>query len=419
MKKRKSILKKALIMLLCFCFCANMTGCGKQSGKKQDKKETASYEKMLQSLSYKKGDKVTLWYTKESDLPFLQESKKQIKQKYGVEVKLVLKDSVNYYEEIVEKSNTEEAPDLYLITNDKLKKYESAGLIEDNRFFSKEFLDKEYASVAVDAMTYESVQYGYPVYGETNLFLYDGIVVKEPVKTFDEILDFAENFEDDSNQKTILQWDVSNEMINYMFFTDQVVIKGEKGDNPDQMDMGNASIKKGLEYFQSLSNFLSIPVEKSSEEGVRKALSQEKVVFAICQGDYLKELENSKSNYKIGRLPDLTDSLKTKGISVTTLAAVNPLSKNSDSANLVASYMSYQMAKEQYQHTNQLGLVENIDRKSEYEQQAYEQYKETTPIAKTLDMGNFWIQADIMFQNIYKGNSVEKELKELELSLSK
>lgn len=419
MKKRKSILKKALIMLLCFCFCANMAGCGKQSGKKQDKKEAASYEKMLQSLSYKKGDKVTLWYTKESDLPFLQESKKQIKEKYGVEVKLVLKDSVNYYEEIVEKSNTEEAPDLYLITNDKLKKYESAGLIEDNRFFSKEFLDKEYASVAVDAMTYESVQYGYPVYGETNLFLYDGTVVKEPVKTFDEILDFAENFEDDSNQKTILQWDVSNEMINYMFFTDQVVIKGEKGDNPDQMDMGNASVKKGLEYFQSLSNFLSIPVEKSSEEGVRKALSQEKVVFAICQGDYLKELENSKSNYKIGRLPDLTDSLKTKGISVTTLAAVNPLSKNSDSANLVASYMSYQMAKEQYQLTNQLGLVENIDRKSEYEQQAYEQYKETTPIAKTLDMGNFWIQADIMFQNIYKGNSVEKELKELELSLSK
>ena len=134
----------------------------------------------------------------------------------------------------------------------------------------------------------------------------------------------------------------------------------------------------------------------------------------MCKTDILDTISTEGNPYKIAVIPALTKELDSASISVTTGAFVNSHSDNRYAANLFAAYMSYEYAKNQYGLTKKVATRQNLEDIDDNRAIIYEQYKESKALPKALEMGEFWLKSESIYENIRKGNDVKSELDELQ-----
>ncbi len=119
-------------------------------------------------------DQLVLWYADESLTDYLMSVSLTYQEQYGVKISPVLVSGVEYLEQINQASiNDEDAPDLYITSNDNLMKAYLAGLavaIEDE---TNTVIPQYYPQTALHAVACDGHNVAYPFYYETNFFLYN------------------------------------------------------------------------------------------------------------------------------------------------------------------------------------------------------------------------------------------------------
>ena len=116
---------------------------------------------------------VTLWYTDETLEDYLASVALDYLEEYDIRIVPVLKSGLEYLEAVNSASlNEENAPDLYIISNDSLEKAYLTGLaveIEDERGV---VTADNFPRTALDAVTYQEKLVAYPLYFETSALVY-------------------------------------------------------------------------------------------------------------------------------------------------------------------------------------------------------------------------------------------------------
>lgn len=124
-------------------------------------------------------DTLTLWYTDESLTDYLQSVALSYQQDTGIKVDIVLKDGVSYLEEINEASLAEGAdrkeafPDLYITSHDTLLRAYLSGLASVVTDPDGVIVPSMFPETAINAVTCYDHPVAYPLYYETNFFLYN------------------------------------------------------------------------------------------------------------------------------------------------------------------------------------------------------------------------------------------------------
>ncbi|MBQ6575354.1 MAG: extracellular solute-binding protein [Lachnospiraceae bacterium] len=124
-------------------------------------------------------DTLTLWYTDESLTDYLQSVALSYQQDTGIKVNIVLKDGVSYLEEINEASLAEGAdrkeafPDLYITSHDTLLRAYLSGLASVVTDPDGVIVPSMFPETAINAVTCYDHPVAYPLYYETNFFLYN------------------------------------------------------------------------------------------------------------------------------------------------------------------------------------------------------------------------------------------------------
>ncbi len=359
--------------------------------------------------------KIIVWYEKANDKPYIEGAATEFSQKYGVEVETKLYEDTDYLEAI-NKANTGEAVDVFLLSNDEVRKANLAGLIEENILYSDEFLSANYPGVTKNALTTDGEIYGYPLYFDTTVLVYNSVLTENAPKTFDDILVFADNFEDTEGNKTIFKWDVADPMYDYTFLGGYSNILGDVGEDKDNFDITSNKVVDTMTYFQGLIQYFSMSVDTSvtAYEDIKKQIAEGTIIYSICKTDILESIPVEGSPYKIAAIPALSKELDSASISVTTGAFVNSHSVNRYAANLFAAYMSYEYAGNQYELTKKVATRQNLENVDANRQIIYEQYKASKALPKALEMGEFWLKSESTYENIWQGNDVKSELNELQ-----
>lgn len=359
--------------------------------------------------------KIIVWYEKADDKPYVEGAATEFTKKYGVEVETKLYEDTDYIAAI-NKANTGEAVDVFLLSNDEIRKANLAGLIEENVLYSDEFLNANYLGVTKNALTTDGDVYGYPLYFDTTVLVYNSALTENAPKTFDDILAFADNFEDTEGNKTIFKWDVVDPMYDYTFLGGYSNVLGDVGEDKDNFDVTSSKVVDTMTYFQSLSQYFSMSVDTSvtAYEDIKKQIAEGTIIYSMCKTDILDTISTEGNPYKIAVIPALTKELDSASISVTTGAFVNSHSDNRYEANLFAAYMSYEYAKNQYGLTKKVATRQNLEDIDDNRAIIYEQYKESKALPKALEMGEFWLKSESTYENIRKGNDVKSELDELQ-----
>lgn len=371
-------------------------------------------------------DKLVLWYTDEKLNAYLVEAAAEFEKAHNAEVTLQLVTAVDYIEHINTASISDlGGPDLFITSSELLEKARLAGLTVENDSFSDKELEKFFPQKARDAATCGGKLMAYPFYFETCFLLYNKNYVENAPSSIDEILEYADNFEggeDTEKVESIFKWNVADIFSNFFFIANYVNLGGETGDNKAEVELSAEEIKECLEYYQSLNAFFAIDADAVTTEDVLQEFMDGKIVYTIAKTDAIATLDAADSNeldYGIAQVPDLTDELASKGLSVTNSVVVNAYSKERELAKEFACYLTYDKVDDLYAMANKMPVKIGVNYENEKMNVLLEQYENSVEVPKLTDLSNYWIEMEIAFSNIWKGNDVSTEVEAVDAKIQR
>lgn len=383
---------------------------------------------------------LTIWYTDAKLNDFMLEAAEDYKETTGITVNAQLISAVDYIEKISDATFIEEnGPDLFVAGSDLLQKALYAGLVDDQVAYSEAESDN-IPQKAFDAATCNGKLIGYPFYFESCFLLYNQYYAEDWPRTVDQILDYADAFDTTTTTEkvqSIFKWDVSDIFYNYFFIGNYVGLGGVNGDDKAQLSLSEGNVIECLKYYQSLNEFFAIDEETVHNEDVIQEFIDGKIVFTIAKTDAIARLDQAIEDgtvpeyqlevtkdedgneiparevdcfYGVGDIPDLSEELVTRGLSVTNSIVVNNYSENRAYANDFAHYLSYERADRLYEQTGKVSVCKNVTAGDENWERIMVQYAGSVEIPKIIEMSNYWILMEIAFANIWNGADIMTEI---------
>lgn len=464
-------LKKRLIMVLVVALIAGgFYGAGKL-GLLVRQEEPEAQEEAL----FGHRETLYLWYADETLTDYLNGVAVSYSE-YQDEVRVVpvYTQGMEYLETINQASlQTEEVPDLYIVSNDSLEKAYLAGLACEVKLPEGELpMTDMLPQSAVQAVTYHDKQIGYPFYYETSCLLYNRTyledwakaqieaerdqalaedaqeqadngdveeeiqeaqeqedVSEEEIKakveetipeTIDEILEFADVYDAPEQVEAIFKWDVSDIFYNYFIVGKYIDVGGEDGDNEDSIHIYNENAIRALRVYQNLNQFFSIDTKEISYDGVLQDFLDGKIVYTVATSDALSKIEKARAEgdfsyeYGMSRVPDVSAELESASLSVTQCVGINGYSAKKEMANDFALYLTQYNIDDLYARTGKLPVYSEGKTYEDPNAAAFlDEYTRSVPMPKMIETSNFWVELEIAFAKIWEGEDANNELKAL------
>lgn len=421
-------------------------------------------QRLLEEELTKEKSKLTLWYTDDKLNAYLVEAAAEFEEQHKVEITLQLVTAVDYIENINTASISDlGGPDLFVTSSELLEKARLAGLAVENDSFTKQELEAFFPQKALDAATCGGKLMAYPFYFETCFLLYNKGYTDAAPKAIDEILAYADNFESGAgteNVESIFKWNVADIFFNFFFIANYVNLGGPTGDNKAEVQLSAEEIIECLKYYQSLNAFFAIDADEVTTDNVLQEFIDGKIVYTIAKTDAIARLDAAIAEglvyqipeeeaqepaegeeggeaepeegapeaevpeeevpeetpadngyfYGIAQVPDLTEGLHTKGLSVTNSVAVNAYSRERDLAKAFAKYLTYDKADDLYTMTDKMPVKMGVSYANSEMELLIAQYEDSVEVPKITDLSNYWIEMEIVFANIWRGNDVQEEI---------
>lgn len=384
--------------------------------------------------------KLTIWYTDAKLNDFMVSAAEEYTKETGIPVNAQLISAVDYIEKISDATFIEEnGPDLFVAGSDLLQKALYAGLVDDQVTYSDTERDN-IPQKAFDAATCNGKLIGYPFYFESCFLLYNQYYAEDWPRNIDQILEYADNFDSTAateKVQSIFKWDVSDIFYNYFFIGNYVGLGGPYGDDKAQLKLSEGNVIECLKYYQSLNEFFAIDEKTVHNEDVIQEFIDGKIVFTIAKTDAIARLDKAIADgmvpeyqleaatdeegnevparevdcfYGVGDIPNLTENLITRGLSVTNSIVVNDYSPVQAYANDFAHYLSYERAEQLYEQTGKVSVCKNVTAGDENWERIMVQYAGSVEIPKIIEMSNYWILMEIAFANIWNGADIMTEI---------
>ncbi len=374
-----------------------------------------------------------LWYNDEGLTDYLNEVSVEYnssQDEYRVEP--VLKDAAEYLEAINQASVADESlPDLYVISNDSLGRASLAGLTSPLQDQSKFEDTAIFPQSAIDAVTWQGNVVAYPFYFETAAFLYNekylqmmadnaGISLKEAVPdTVMDILALANSFDAPEGVQSVFTWDVGDIFYNYYVIGNYLNIGGETGDDVSKIDIYNTDTIQCMQLYQQLTQFFSIDTASVDYDSVMDDFVNGRVVFTVATSDAARRMREAAADgtadfsYGVSRIPDLTDELKSRSMSVTQCLAINGYSKEQEAADHFIQYMIYHHNDDFYDRTGKALAQSGYTYSDDHMNGFYDAYVESVPVPKMRQTANFWVYLENSFAQVWNGADAGETLKSL------
>lgn len=260
-------------------------------------------------------------------------------------------------------------------------------------------------------------------------------------QTFDDIISFADEYKAADGVESILQWDVTDIFYNYLFSGAYMIVGGDAGDDIDNIDIYNDNTLACIQAYQNLNQVFSIDAETSNYEKVLEDFLQGKTVFTLVTTDALATVDKavedrleeirilSEANaldsegtetdtsdipraYEFGyaMVPNVSDTLSSRSLSVTNTVVINGYSEKKDAANKFAAFVTTEYSDQIYSRTGKLAASTDAGYTDEALLAFQAEYAKSIPLPKMVELSNLWIQLEIAFTDIWSGADVSERL---------
>ena len=279
--------------------------------------------------------------------------------------------------------------------------------VEDKSFIN------DFVDAAKVAGTYEGKLYGYPLAIETYALFYNKDIIKNPPKTWDEVVEYAKTWNDKSQNKYALVWGVGNAYYSYMFMSAYgTSLFGPNGDDKSQHGINAAATIKGLQYFQDLrKKILDVPSADLSDDFCNSSFEEGKAPMIITGPWKIADFNKTVSNYGITTIPGFGDGKPATSFSGVRIAFVSAYSDHPAEAQDFAKFlMSKACLEKRFEFTAQIPPRKDITITDPLSNGILEQAAYAFPMPTIPQMGTYWSAMGSAYGGIWDGDNVQQDL---------
>ncbi|QHT63541.1 maltose ABC transporter substrate-binding protein [Paenibacillus lycopersici] len=348
-------MKKTVSLLMVLTLAATMTACGAKENNAGNANNAGTTNNGAANngtnaggeeaeLTPEPGATLLVWEAKE-ERPFVEKMMKEFTEKYGVNVKMEEIGAGDQVAKLTTDGPAGIAADVVLFPHDNLGKAVSAGLVLPNDEFEDE-AKAENSEIAVNAVTYDGILYGYPRAVETYAMFYNKDLIANPPATFDEVKAFAKTFNDKKNNKYAFMWDIGNFYFSYPFLaTTGGYVYGNNGQDKNDIGLNNDGAVQGATYFASLKKDV-LPLKSGDVTyDIKKGLFTGGTLAMNIDGPWaIGDIKKSGINFGVAPIPSI-DGKPSVSFSGVKAWYVNSFTKYPNAAKLFARFASTKEAQ--------------------------------------------------------------------------
>ncbi len=234
-----------------------------------------------------------------------------------------------------------------------------------------------------------------------------------------DILLFAENYNAPEDVESVFKWDVTDIFYNYFFVGNYMNVGGASGDNTDEIDIYNTDTVRCMEMYQELSQFFAIDSETSDYDSIMNDFIAGKMVYTLATTDAISKIEEAQAagecnfEYGVATVPSLTETYKTRTLSITDCLVVNGYSEHASEANAFARFLCSDDTSDMYKMSGKVAAHYGVNYDNDLLTSYMKVYEQSVPMPKMIETSNLWVELEIAFTEIWNGENANATLRRL------
>lgn len=364
--------------------------------------------------SSKGNEKVTLkvWESNGSEKKFIEWAAKEfMKTHKNVKVEYEHVETVDARTKIELDGPAGVGADVFVAPHDHIGALVNGGHVAANS--DANYLS-QFVNAAQTAALYNGKVYGYPLSIETYALFYNKDLIQTPPKTWEEVIAFAETYNNEAERKYAIVWPVADPYFDYQFMSAYgAQLFGPNGNDRTQHNINSAEAVKGLQYFQSLRQaLLNVASADMTSDFCSSAFSQGKAAMLITGPWAIDTFNRLKLNYGIATLPAFPGrSEPATSFSGVRLVFVSSYSTHPAEAAEFAEFITQKASLEKrFEITSQLPPRKDIKVTDPLSTGILEQTYYAIPMPTIPQMNTYWSAMGSAYSGIWDGDDVVKDL---------
>lgn len=410
MKKLLKLLAVLFVVVLAFSF----SGCGPEADPAPEPQPEAE-DPVAEKLKPEEGAELLVWETEGIEGEFMEYVGQKFYEKYGVKVTYEPVAHIDAREKISLDGPAGVGADVFAIPHDEMGLTVAMGLVRPNEIARDRVLS-DFMQAAIDGVTMEGVLYGFPMGIETYLLFYNRDLISEPPTTFNEVIEFAQGFNDPAQNEFGFMWDVGNAYFSHSFLAGfGGYVFGDGGTNKDEVGLNSPGAVKGAEFMISLREILPLH-SADANYGVMDGLFAEGRVAMIINGSWaVAAYQEAGVNFGLAPLPLLPNGRNPASFSGIRTLVVSSFTNYPIAAQMFADFAtSDEMLLKRFEMTKQIPpvkalMAEPVIRDNELVAPFLAQAQHAVPMPSIPQMGVVWGPYATALQLMWDGELTPQE----------
>lgn len=355
------------------------------------------------------GATLTVWEAGGPHGEFMQEAGKQFQEKYGVEVVYEEVGHTDTVAKLILDGPAGVGADVYAAPHDKLGEVYANGLALENDIagYADDFIEvSTKVGIAEDGKLYN-----FPLSFETYAMFYNKDILTTPPTTWDDVIAFAETFNDPANNKFAAMWEAANAYYGFAFLSAAGPLFGPNGTDKTVLLTDTQEAVDAMKYYQTLrSKVFDVPAADTSYDAMMTAFTEGKAAMILNGPWAIKDIQDAGINFGIVPFPKLeggVDPLTFSGIRV---LHVSSYTKYPNAAKAFAYFASVELAETRVEMTGDVPVFNGLQIDDEHRLAIQAAGANAFPMPSIPAMNAYWSVMAGVLTNIWDGNDVAAEL---------
>jgi arabinogalactan oligomer/maltooligosaccharide transport system substrate-binding protein len=356
MTKRLFIL--SLVFVLAF---GSLAACGfgkDEAAPQEETKETEGAEgteETTEGVVPEEGASLLVWEAEGPEGKDLTRIAEAFTAKYGIPVQVEAVGHTEAVPKLVTDGPAGLGADVFAAAHDQLGNAVASGLVLENDLFADE-IKNNFLPAAVQGVSYEEVVYGYPTAIETYALFYNKDLMPNPPATYEELIAFSKDFNNQDEQKYGFMWRVDDFYFSYSFLSGTGgYVFGDNGSNPEDIGLNSEGAVEGLTFMKSLKEILPLNTADVGYDAMTGLFNEGKLAAHINGPWNVAGARDAGVNFGVAPLPTLPNGEHPKSFSGIRALYVNSYTKYPNAAKLFAQFaVSKENLAERFTNTGQL-----------------------------------------------------------------
>jgi arabinogalactan oligomer/maltooligosaccharide transport system substrate-binding protein len=233
-------------------------------------------------------------------------------------------------------------PDVFFMPHDGI----TLAVLDDICLALPADVQQRYASILLDASmatcTIDGQLYAVPNSTENIAFFYNkDLLGNTPVpKSFDEVIAFAQTYQNPAANKWALRWAVNNSYHNYFFLTAfGMKVFGPNMDDYKNPGFDSPAAAQGMAFHSNLRQYFDVNTEDATWDATVAAFQRGEVPFTITGPWAIQDAVANKVNFGVTKIPTI-NGVQPRCFSGNIITAVSSYSKNIPTALAFVDYVT-------------------------------------------------------------------------------